>query len=85
MKTTATIPFRRGEKIRRDLGETVDVGTLRIMLMHASPPADEVMLQEGYTGYAQCPWCGHVGWASGLNVTRPVDIVCGHCGRYFRA
>lgn len=84
MSESATAGFRRGVKIQRDLGETVDVANLRILLMHPQP-VEETGLQEWYTGYVQCPWCGHVGWAAGLNLHHPVDLVCGHCGRYFKA
>lgn len=74
---------KRGTKIDPADVDRIDRAKLGILL--ARPPQTDVEGQAWYSGYTQCPWCGHVGWAVGLNTESYIDVVCGACGGYFRA
>ncbi|MFA5122574.1 hypothetical protein [Zavarzinia sp.] len=75
---------RRGIRIDPDSGDSVDFASLGILLARPRP-VEATEGQAWYTDYTQCPWCGHIGWTTGLNTDFYVDVVCGSCGRYFRA
>lgn len=81
---TAPISIRRGVKIDPVDQGAIDTGRLGILLARPRP-IDGVELQDWYSDYVQCPWCGHVGRTMGLNTDFYVDVVCGSCGAYFRA
>jgi hypothetical protein len=75
---------RRGVKIDPVDEGAIDMARLGILLSRPRP-IDGVELQDWYSDYVQCPWCGHVGQTMGLNTDFYVDVVCGSCGAYFRA
>ena len=77
------LTIKRGTKIEEADAAGIDKSKLGILL--AKPPQTETEGQAAYSGYTQCPWCGHVGWTVGLDTNYYVDIVCGACGGYFRA
>lgn len=77
------LSIKRGTKVDPADAAKIDKSKLGILL--AKPPQTETEGQAMYSGYTQCPWCGHVGWTVGLDTNYYVDIVCGACGGYFRA
>ncbi len=46
---------------------------------------DDVEGQSEYPGMVQCPWCGNIGYVSGLDTDYYVTVVCGACGQPFQA
>ncbi|HUK08912.1 MAG TPA: hypothetical protein VLX09_13650 [Stellaceae bacterium] len=50
------------------------------------PAKQEVAGQDAlYGDWTQCPYCGHVGWTSGLHTDYYIPVRCGACGRIFMA
>lgn len=39
--------------------------------------------QYAYNGMTQCPYCGNVGFTTGLNTDYYITAICGRCGRAF--
>ena len=77
------LTIKRGTKT--DPADVAKIDKSKLGILLAKPPQTETEGQAAYSGYTQCPWCGHVGWTVGLDTNYYVDIVCGACGGYFRA
>ena len=75
------VEIKRGTKVEDDT--PLEVGKFAVML--ASPPKQEVEGQYYYGSYTQCPWCGHVGYTRGISTDVWQSVICGYCGRRFRA
>jgi hypothetical protein len=76
------IEVKRGEKIE-DQAEAKASGKLGILL--SQPPSDAVEGQYRYGGMTQCPYCGNVGYTSGMSTDVYINVICGRCGLAFRA
>ena len=75
---------KRGTKIdQEDAKAALSTGKFAILL--GQPAAKDVEGQYFYNGWTQCPYCGHIGWTSGLNSEVYETVVCGQCGLAFRA
>jgi hypothetical protein len=82
---TEKLEVKRGTKLEADEAQPA-ISTGKFALLMSKPPADEeVEGQYYYGGWTQCPWCGNVGWTRGLDSNFYETIVCGSCGRAFRA
>jgi len=78
------LEIKRGVKLEADEAQEA-ISTGKFALLMAKPPEDEVEGQYRYSGWTQCPWCAHVGWTRGLDSNLYETVVCGACGRAFRA
>ena len=79
---TDKFEVRRGRKIEgEDTASALRSG--RYTLMLARPNPDMVEAQGAYSGWTQCPHCGHVGWTVGLGVSGTQSVICGACGQPF--
>jgi len=76
------LEVKRGSKIE-DQGGAKAEGKFAILL--SQPPSDAVEGQYRYGGMTQCPYCGNVGYTSGMSTEVYVTVVCGRCGMAFRA
>jgi acetyl-CoA carboxylase beta subunit len=73
---------KRGTKIEDQAAAKAE-GKFAILL--SMPQGDSVEGQYRYGGMTQCPYCGNVGYTSGLSTEVWVSVVCGRCGMAFRA
>jgi len=76
------IEVKRGTKIEDQDGAKAE-GKFGILL--SQPPSDAVEGQYRYGGMTQCPYCGNVGYTTGMSTNFYVTVVCGRCGMAFRA
>jgi hypothetical protein len=79
------VEVKRGTKIEDQEAAKAE-GSLGILL--SQPPAETAGAVEGqyrYGGMTQCPYCGNVGYTSGLSTNFYINVVCGRCGMAFRA
>jgi hypothetical protein len=76
------IEIKRGARIEDQLAARTE-GSLGVLLSQA--PAEAVEGQYRYGGMTQCPYCGNVGFTSGLSTEVYINVVCGRCGLAFRA
>jgi hypothetical protein len=76
------IEVKRGTKID-DQAAAKASGPLGILT--SMQPSDSVEGQYRYGGMTQCPYCGNVGWTSGLSSEYYITVVCGRCGMAFQA
>jgi acetyl-CoA carboxylase beta subunit len=76
------IEVKRGTKIE-DQAAAKASGSLGILL--SQPPSESVEGQWHYGGMTQCPYCGNVGYTSGLSSNHYVTVICGRCGLAFLA
>ena len=79
---SGNIEVRRGEKIEDQAAAKAET-SLGILL--SQPPNDSVEGQYRYGGMTQCPYCGNVGYTSGLSTNVYINVICGRCGLAFRA
>jgi hypothetical protein len=75
------IEVKRGTKID-DQAAAKASGPLGILT--SMQPSDSVEGQS-YTGLTQCPYCGNIGYTSGLSETVYITVICGRCGMAFQA
>jgi hypothetical protein len=79
---SGNIEVRRGEKIEDQAAAKAET-SLGILL--SQPPSESVEGQYRYGGMTQCPYCGNVGYTSGLSTNVYINVICGRCGLAFRA
>ncbi|GAN77372.1 hypothetical protein [Acidisphaera rubrifaciens] len=78
------VEVKRGVKLEADEAQAA-IASGKFALLLTKPPQDEVEGQYRYSGWTQCPWCGHIGWTTGLDSNFYETVICGACGRAFRA
>jgi hypothetical protein len=76
------LEVKRGTKIE-DQAAAKESGSLGILL--SLPPSDSVEGQWRYGGMTQCPYCGNIGYTTGLSTNHYINVVCGRCGLVFQA
>ena len=79
---SGNIEVKRGMKIEDQAAAKAE-GSLGILL--SQPPSETVEGQYRYGGMTQCPYCGNVGYTSGLSTDFYINVICGRCGLAFRA
>ncbi len=75
---------KRGSKMDQDEARAA-ISSGKFALLIGKPPAKDVEGQYYYNGWTQCPYCGHIGWTTGLNSEVYETVICGACGMAFRA
>ncbi len=56
-----------------------------VQLLDTPQMGGDVEGQAYYSGWTQCPRCGHIGWTSGLHTRYYVRVRCGRCDYRFYA
>jgi len=78
------VEVKLGTKI--DKAELLKTNISKLAILTATRVMkDEVEGQYEYGAITQCPWCGHVGWTSGLDSEVYITVICGVCGQPFQA
>ena len=78
------VEVKRGVKLEADEAQAA-IASGKFALLLTKPPQEDVEGQYRYSGWTQCPWCGHIGWTTGLDSNFYETVICGACGRAFRA
>ncbi len=78
------VEIKLGAKIDKAELLTKDPSKLAI-LTATRVVKDEVEGQYEYGAMTQCPWCGHIGYTTGLDSEVYETVICGVCGQPFQA
>ena len=72
---------RLGLRLDDSIAERLD----RARVPRLGPPQAEVAGQARRLPLVRCPWCGYVGWASGLSDDYYILVRCSACNKDFLA
>ena len=76
------LEVKRGTKID---DQAAAKASKELAILTTLVPDGDVEGQYYTNAMTQCPYCGNVGWTRGLNTDFYSTVICGFCGRAFRA